>query len=88
MNPTYSYTGENKKRQFSIGENHTDQNLEESLSKLVAVKDRYLISDEALHEIHMLYEEVPPLAHVKRERSRQSTTINIQESRVMVTRLT
>ena len=50
----------------------------ETLQQLIFIKDRYRISDAALHEIHMLYSQIPPKNQICDERKRLSGTIPIQ----------
>ncbi len=52
----------------------------EKLQQLIALKDRFRISDACLHEMHMLFPQIPPKNQVVAERKRLSTTIPIQES--------
>lgn len=48
------------------------------LAMLLNVKDRYKVSDSALHEIHMIYKSnIPPLNVIKRKRTEWNSIIPI-----------
>ncbi len=53
---------------------------ENKLHRLLTIKDRYRVSDTAMHELHMLYPDIPPKNQIFAERNRLSKLINIQES--------
>jgi hypothetical protein len=66
-------------------DNNEENQSSSCLGKLVAIKDRYRISDKAYHELRMLFKsEMPSLLQVKREQARQSTTVDITQTPAQV----
>lgn len=55
-----------------------DEQPDEKLSQLLHVKDRYFISDEAVHELHMMYANIPSLNRIKKKRQESNSYLSIE----------
>lgn len=47
------------------------------IQKVIAVKDKFRISDEALHELHMIGSIIPSKSAINEEKIRLNTTLEI-----------
>jgi hypothetical protein len=80
----YSFTSQSL--QTEVLSNDEIQSTEETelqrWEKIMSVKDRYKISDSALHELHMLVPDIPSLNGLKKLRATANVTIPIYSSEV------
>lgn len=48
-----------------------------NVQRVIAIKDKYRISDEALHELHMLMVAIPSKNKIQEERKRLNLTLEL-----------
>ncbi len=71
---------------FTVGDDQQDVGEEEEMEhsthllNVIAIKDKFRISDEALHEIHMLNKPIPPKNQIQEEKQRLNGVIPIKEA--------
>ena len=49
------------------------------LTQLLFIKDKYGISDAAIHELHMLFPSIPPLNVIKEKRKEMSQKVPVKD---------